>query len=29
LVIDGTVKATGGIPKPEQIAAWIKDAKAD
>ena len=26
LVIDGTVKSTGKVPKPEQIAAWIKDA---
>ena len=27
LVIDGTVKAAGGIPKATQIEAWIKETK--
>ncbi|MBW2735082.1 MAG: TM0996/MTH895 family glutaredoxin-like protein [Deltaproteobacteria bacterium] len=28
LVIDGTVKAAGGIPKAAQIATWLKEAQA-
>ena len=27
LVIDGTVKAAGGLPKPAQIEAWIEETK--
>ena len=27
LVIDGTVKAAGGIPKAAQIEAWLKETK--
>lgn len=26
LVIDGTVKAAGGIPKAAQIEAWLKES---
>jgi protein-disulfide isomerase len=26
LVINGTVKSTGSIPKDDQILAWIKEA---
>ena len=29
LVINGTVKASGGIPKAEQIEAWIKEATGE
>ena len=29
LVIDGTVKAAGGIPKAAQIEAWLKEKKAE
>ena len=25
LVIDGTVKSTGKVPKPEQISKWIQE----
>jgi small redox-active disulfide protein 2 len=28
LVIDGTVKAAGGIPKAAQIEAWLKESAA-
>ncbi|MFC1610443.1 thioredoxin family protein [Myxococcota bacterium] len=28
LVIDGAVKAAGGIPKPAQIEAWLKETNA-
>ena len=28
LVIDGTVKAAGGIPKAAQIETWIKEGAA-
>ena len=29
LVIDGTVKAAGGIPKAAQIEAWLKETKTE
>ena len=29
LVIDGAVKASGGIPKPAQIEAWLKETTAE
>lgn len=28
LVIDGTVKAAGGIPRAAQIEAWLKETNA-
>ena len=28
LVVDGTVKCSGGIPRGEQIAAWLREAQA-
>ena len=29
LVIDGTVKAAGGIPKAAQIEAWLKESEKE
>lgn len=29
LVIDGTIKASGSIPKPAQIAAWLNEERAN
>ncbi len=28
LVIDGTVKSSGRIPRPEEIRGWIKEASS-
>ena len=29
VVIDGTVKVAGGIPKPSQIQAWLQETPND
>jgi small redox-active disulfide protein 2 len=28
LVIDGQIKSTGKIPRPEELKAWIQDARS-